>query len=69
MHLFHGTKTGAHVFQTGPHEIDLIIDDEKTVVVLMGQLNKIDGRVLLIVLFQVCLELLGITAVYCCSDS
>ena len=62
-HLGDGTETGAHVFQAGPEEMDLVVDDEEAVVVFMRQLDELDFGVLGVVLLQVGEELLVVAGV------
>ena len=62
-HLGNGAETGAHVLQTGPEEMDLVVDDQETVVVFMRQLDEPDFGVLGVVFLQVGEKLLVVTGV------
>ena len=58
MHADVGEELLAGIFQTGPEDIDRIVDDEETVVVLLTDVDG-DGRILLVMALYVELLLLG----------
>ncbi len=65
-HLSNGTKASADILQTGTYKIYLVIDDQKTVMVSVGELDEFDFGVLVVVLLEVYEKLLIIASMDRC---
>ena len=64
-HLGDRTEAGSHVLYAGTEEMDLVVDDQETVVVTMRELDKLNLRVLLVVFLEVGEKLLAVAGVDC----
>lgn len=64
-HLGDRTEAGSHVLYAGTEEMDLVVDNQETVVVTMRELDKLNPRVLLVVFLEVGEKLLAVAGVDC----
>ena len=62
-HFSEGTKACTHILQTGAQQKDFVIDNQETVVVAVGQLDKLYFWILGVVFLQVGEELFVVTGV------
>ena len=52
-HFSNSAKPRPHILQAGTQQIDFVVDDQKTVVISVGQLDKLNFRILDVVFLQV----------------
>jgi hypothetical protein len=64
-HFSNSAKSRPHILQTSTQQIDFVVDNQKTVVVSVGQLDKLNFGILDVVFLQVGQELFIVAGVNC----